>query len=439
MIKPPTSGANRTGLCWRKPAVNAPFVEASGQTIVGVTGSYFSQQTPGWKTLSRSQRRHFATWHDFLYRRYVEEETPGEYGFSYLPDRQYDEYWFAYCTSRLAREYTLYVGGEYPFPFLSSKQKALSRMQAKLANSSVNLAQAMAERQQTIDLFARKAHQLSQLALDIRHGHLNLAVKRIRDWVGLNPPKGSKLRLPNLKDVKASSKNLSNWWLEYSYGWKPLLSDIYGSCEALANAYYLKKPLEITGSATSNEVRYNYIVGGGNFGLGGVPPIAKWSETSFYSYTEKSRYTLRVLEDEPLLQAMASTGLTNPALLAWELLPYSFVIDWFLPVGNWLQQQEYARGFKFVTGTFSRRRTGTAVVKLTSSRGNLSGAFDLRLSGLERTISLDEKVREVLGNWPYGEFPSFKPQLGIERVTSGIALLTQVFFGDKHPRKPPLI
>jgi len=294
----------------------------------------------------------------------------------------------------------------------------------------------MAERKQTIDLFAKKVHQLSQLALDIRHGHLGLAVRRVRDWTGLNPPKGSKLRLPNLQDIKASSKNLSNYWLEYQYGWRPLLSDIYGSCEALANAYYLKKPLEITGSATSNEVRYNWETQSGSFGLSGG---AAWHLKSNHSYSENSRYTLRVLEDEPLLQAMASTGLTNPALLAWELLPYSFVIDWFLPVGNWLQQQEYARGFKFVTGTFSRRRTGNAVSVMSATRGSLSPAFDLRLKGLGVTVKLDEKIREVLGNWPYSEFPTFKPQLGIERVTSGIALLTQTFFGEKHPRKPPLI
>jgi len=28
--------------------------------------------------------------------------------------------------------------------------------------------------------------------------------------------------------------------------------------------------------------------------------------------------------------------LTNPALVAWELVPFSFVADWFVPIGSWL-------------------------------------------------------------------------------------------------------
>ena len=29
----------------------------------------------------------------------------------------------------------------------------------------------------------------------------------------------------------------------------------------------------------------------------------------------------------------------NPFVTAWELVPYSFVIDWFINVGDWLQYQ----------------------------------------------------------------------------------------------------
>lgn len=39
----------------------------------------------------------------------------------------------------------------------------------------------------------------------------------------------------------------------------------------------------------------------------------------------------------PELFALASLGLLNPASLAWELVPLSFVVDWIVPVGPFLE------------------------------------------------------------------------------------------------------
>jgi hypothetical protein len=38
----------------------------------------------------------------------------------------------------------------------------------------------------------------------------------------------------------------------------------------------------------------------------------------------------------PHLSELQQLGLTNPALVAWELVPFSFVFDWFIQVGDWL-------------------------------------------------------------------------------------------------------
>jgi len=42
-------------------------------------------------------------------------------------------------------------------------------------------------------------------------------------------------------------------------------------------------------------------------------------------------------------------GLQDPASVAWELLPWSFVVDWFIPIGNWLECRGLASS---LTGTF---------------------------------------------------------------------------------------
>jgi hypothetical protein len=38
-----------------------------------------------------------------------------------------------------------------------------------------------------------------------------------------------------------------------------------------------------------------------------------------------------------VLDTQRTLGLYDPAGLAWELLPFSFVADWFVPIGNYLE------------------------------------------------------------------------------------------------------
>lgn len=55
------------------------------------------------------------------------------------------------------------------------------------------------------------------------------------------------------------------------------------------------------------------------------------------------------------LAEFSSLGLINPLEIIWELVPYSFVVDWFLPVGNWLSSMTADAGFTFQGGSLSRK------------------------------------------------------------------------------------
>lgn len=45
-----------------------------------------------------------------------------------------------------------------------------------------------------------------------------------------------------------------------------------------------------------------------------------------------------------------SLGLLDPLTLAWELIPFSFVVDWFLPVGTYLSQLTALNGLTLMNG-----------------------------------------------------------------------------------------
>jgi hypothetical protein len=143
------------------------------------------------------------------------------------------------------------------------------------------------------------------------------------------------LRKGNLAGVKNAlkrpndsvSKAVANRWLEYQFGLKPLISDIYGSAEVLRNTLEVGKPQFVK---VTDIQHYR----GGDKTPDGFNP-----EYSYSRYTIKEvhkRVVARYFIQDAGLKTLASVGITNPALLVWELIPYSFVVDWMFPVGNWL-------------------------------------------------------------------------------------------------------
>ena len=82
-----------------------------------------------------------------------------------------------------------------------------------------------------------------------------------------------------------------------------------------------------------------------------------------------------------LLVLFSQLGLVNPLEIVWEWFPYSFVVDWMLPVGGWFSVLFGDFGYDFVSGDygeFVRYVDSTASVVGNSSYKNPSG---LSISG----------------------------------------------------------
>jgi hypothetical protein len=288
---------------------------------------------------------------------------------------------------------------------------------------SVNLAQAYAERKQAANMIEKRVYMLLAVARAIKKGRLPDVYKM------LSPFAGSGI-LPRKKKVLPSADNLANYWLEYQYGWRPLLSDIYGATEAIVKASLDRYPIVFTGSATSEKldvgklVRLCTVAGSGSF-----------REIADMHYRETSRYVIRAEMDDSGRALLSQTGISNPLLLAWELLPYSFVIDWFIPVGDYVKQLDYASGWQFKSGTFSVKRTGIGTSYMKPPSPLLSNWVISNWTGYQGGGALVAKQRVVLGSFPHAKIPTFAPKLGIERITSGVALLTQLFTSGKTSRR----
>jgi hypothetical protein len=121
--------------------------------------------------------------------------------------------------------------------------------------------------------------------------------------------------------------------------------------------------------------------------------------------------------------ALSSAGVTNPLLVAWELVPFSFVVDWFLPVGNYVEQLDAMLGY--TQGYY----TSSLLVRadwLDIGRSGKVGSTLIRntFEGSKKLIHLN---RTAQAGVPLAKLPRFKDPRSLGHMANGLALLAQVF------------
>lgn len=129
--------------------------------------------------------------------------------------------------------------------------------------------------------------------------------------------------------ARESVRSLSKAYLEFHFGWAPLMKDIYDAMEVIQKPI---RPHKVMGKATFvypsplNKITSVY------------DPVNK--ERTTETYTKNFRETLAQRADliisNPNLAMMQQWGVVNPLSIAWELVPFSFVLDWFVTVGDYL-------------------------------------------------------------------------------------------------------
>lgn len=179
---------------------------------------------------------------------------------------------------------------------------------------------------------------------------------------------------PNVKKPKRlNSRSVSGQWLEMQYGWLPLMSSIH---EAML--YHRLRERE-----SEQRFRARWVVlGSVSWGGSGVLDVPG------YCYKrEQLIWIVQGVRGSELEQL----GFTNPAQVLWEKTPFSFVIDWFLPIGNYLDVRNYV---KLIVG--NQVRSGKTYGKIVglptfSTSGNQSylvgGGFRYESLSFSRYVS----------------------------------------------------
>lgn len=231
------------------------------------------------------------------------------------------------------------------------------------------------------------------------------------------------LALTFRKMRRSNPRDWGNLWLEFTYGWRPLAQSIYGTAHKLL--LEPMGPLSMTAIGKS-KTRQRSRSTSGTGSCGGGTRVTLQTDDEY-----RCRIVAQFKFQQSAIDSFAGFSSLNPVSIAWELTPYSFVVDWFVDLSGYLRNFETAMLYRtnFKQGYISEGWKST-VYGVRSYYCSQSGSVSY-----ESSSGLSWKVgfrRSILGSIPFPRAPRFDPKLGTSRLTSAAALLGQLLPGHER-------
>jgi len=133
-------------------------------------------------------------------------------------------------------------------------------------------------------------------------------------------------------------KDIPSIWLEYSFGWRPLMMDIDDAWDALNRLLERDYVMRVMGSGSDSK---SFGETTGNY-QPGTPQATKtmfrYNTRKWEKETVKYLGGVRVQATTTFADKAAVWGFNPEEFLpsAWEILPWSFLIDYFVSIGDFL-------------------------------------------------------------------------------------------------------
>lgn len=213
---------------------------------------------------------------------------------------------------------------------------------------------------------------------------------------------------------------LASKYLELVYGWIPLVSDIYASLALL------EKQFKASGLAfnekKSRSLETSIVRSYGPIHTPMSPGASFRCDNLSIATEHRCEVSLWYAMKDINVATLSGLGLINPAEVAWNVVPFSFVIDWMVQVGPWLRSFTAASGFEFISGTSSYKRTVSVGVPFTGlpSGGAISITDGFKF--LNALVEAEYFRREVFDSQPVPRVTVKNPLSGTH-IVNAIALL----------------
>lgn len=273
------------------------------------------------------------------------QKRPYRSPLGYTVDRQYADGYY--------RDAASVPPARYSVPLLAEVANDLyGKFQARLGERAENLVN-LAEYNQARSMIIKRSLQLGRFVKRLKKldfigagNELGLQV----DYRQRRKQTGAYFRPRNLRrDTRSMASN----FLEYRFGWAPLINDIHTSAQILTNGIPATK-VRATASLPFRQV-YQYD--------GSMYSILTITTTGY----RRMMHGADVSVDNPNLWLANQLGLVNPLGVAWELVPFSFLVDWFVNVGQVLSSISDTAGLS-LTNEYTSTRTSYKVLNAQVAR-----------------------------------------------------------------------
>lgn len=254
----------------------------------------------------------------------------------------------------------------------------LNRARHKITGRDQDLGESLVELDQTIDLVKKNLERLGKIGQALKDGN----------WGKLDSLIGG--RTPDSVKKQKPSKRLASGYLEIMFGVLPLMSSAHTAVEAYGKGI-LSRGSRV--SAVSGQKRAD---------------LTQAQNQQSLSNTGRATFSGTVKNAN--IATLNSYGLINPVMMAWQRVPYSFVIDWFVPIGTILGSLTAEAGLENINQTYT---------DIVYQEDVLSFGF------IQRNIRYNRRIPGALppiGN-PFGR----SAQLSLGKLISSVALIRQRF------------
>lgn len=274
-----------------------------------------------------------------------------------------------------------------PLPFqpggLPVRNKAYEKFKESIVLDEAAIGVALTEASESFGMIQKRAMSLYRSYKKLRKGDFRGALKEL----SVSPKRKHK----NL--IRNGAHEASGLWLEYWFGWSPFLSDIDTAARQLSEPVPCRQRYKGR-STTRVSVK-----------------SPSQAVTGKFSVETGALVTLR----DPNQFLASQLGLTNPALILWERVPFSFLADWCFDVSSFIGSYSDFRGLELT------EKYTTEVLKCLwtlSPASTQTGTYAAKQVFMERRLELVRPLPnlDVLAN------------LGVSktRAASAVSLLTQI-------------
>lgn len=294
-------------------------------------------------------------------------------------------------------------------------QQALQKAQAKLGSSDLGLGEDLGEIRETLSMLKNPLGQLRKF-LTKEGGRNGKNLLKLLSFQKTGRFAG--------KAGKEAATAAAGTWLELRYGFRPLIMVIGDLCELANKQVYQTFDPDKIRSCRAMTKREDSTSGTGHMGVA----WATWDYQWVVLDKQNAYASIQYRQTTPL-SAMQELGLTPRYWpeTAWELTKLSFVWDWFISIGPWLE------GFRINPEiTVLGNTVGTKLVRSKTCvplAGHYKGKTNPPVAGkgspgyVRKTLS--RYKRSVNVDLPLTPLLRLGSTLGLYKTVDGLSLIIQ--------------